>query len=433
MKSPFGFGLLAVMTTASLALAQGSGSGGDSTTTTSFQEMDMISMAPGEGITFDMGDEFMLNLRTLVQFSYTYASLDVKPGGVSPATGQNYNNFNVDRARTYLTGHLFDPSIEYQMSLEWTDGASATGSPLGDAIRPAGGSVLKDANVTWMFWENEDSELGLRAGQSKTGFGRQGTTWEGAYEFAYGRQVATRTFGALRTRGAWVGGNHMDGNLHWHAGVQNGDVAGGATGIAEYGEETANPDTELSYLFVVAYDTAEDLGGEWGTEGDMGHREEVDWGVGGAIFFGNNRAAGEDVESTSYNVNAVVKTQGFAAAGEYFDREDDPQVAGGVEEDADGYQVQVSYTTAPASTQYGFVLGYSAVDLEGSGGGVTYMTGTPLGGTAGTVQELSVGVDLYYHENSLKTTFAYVAQNVDPDGATDVDNNIIVIQMQIVF
>ena len=86
-----------------------------------------------------------------------------------------------------------------------------------------------------------------------------------------------------------------------------------------------------------------------------------------------------------------------------------------------------------ASTQYGFVLGYSAVDLEGSGGGVTYMTGTPLGGTAGTVQELSVGVDLYYHENSLKTTFAYVAQNVDPDGGTDVDNNIIVIQMQIVF
>ena len=160
----------------------------------------------------------------------------------------------------------------------------------------------------------------------------------------------------------------------------------------------------------------------------------VRWGVGGAIFYGNNRDVGNamDVESTAYNVNAVVKTQGFAAAGEYFDREDDPQ-AGGVEEDADGYQVQASYTTAPASTQYGFVLGYSAVDLEGSGGGVTYMTGTALGGTAGTVQELSVGVDLYYHENNLKTTFAYVAQNVDPDGGTDVDNNIIVIQVQIVF
>lgn len=407
MKSPFGFGLLAVMTTASLALAQGSGNGGDSTTTTSFQETS--SMAPGGGITFDMGDEFMLNLRNLVQFSHRYNGGD----------GPNNNTFNVDLARTYMTGHLFDPSIEYQLSLEWTNDGT--------------GSVVKDANVTWMFWGDEDSELGLRAGQSKTGFGRQGTAWEGALEFASGQQLATRTFGAARTRGAWVGGSHMDDQLSWHAGVQNGDVAGGAAGVAEFGEETANPDTELSVLAVVRYDTAADLGGEWGTEGDLGHRENVDWGVGLGYFMGNNQDVGGDVESTSYNVNAVVKTQGIAASGEYFGRGDDPDGAG-VEEDASGYQVQASYTTAPASTQYGFVLGYSQIELDGdAGGGVHYMTGTNLGGGSGEVSELSVGVDLYYHENSLKTTFAYVMQSVEPDAGADVDNDIFVIQMQIVF
>lgn len=430
MKSLFAHGALAVMTTASLALAQGSGNGNGEkpVESSSFQEMDMISMAPGEGITFDMGDEFMLNLRNLFQFSYNYAALDDDLKALNG--GQNANSFNVDRARTYLSGHVFEPSVQYLLSMEWTE-PGAGGSSI-DPVRINSTSSLKDGWVQWTFWENEDNAIGVRAGQSKTGFGRQGTSWEGGYELPQ-RQIATQTFASARTQGAWVGGNHVNDTVHWHAGIMNGDVAASASGIGEAGEETLNPDTELGYILAASWEPNGSMGGAWATEGDLEHTEEALWGVGAGLFFGNNRIGGTDVEATSWNINAVLKTQGIYVEGEYFGREDDPDAASN--QDSNGWQVEASYTTEPASTQYGFVVGVSQVQLDDVN---TTLTGGPpalLFGDSGDLFSVSVGFDLYYHAHNMKTEFAYVYLQVDPDtaGVSTQDNDLFLVQVQLVF
>lgn len=426
MKSALGLGLLAAITTVSMAQAQNgsaTGNGEKPTTTTeasSFQD-GLVTMAPGEGITFDAGDQFMLNLFNLFQFGWAYASLENQ---------ENVSSFELVRARTYMRGHAFDPSIYYVMSIEWNDlDSSGFDQP------------IKDAWVSWAFSESEGSTIGLRAGQSQTGFGRQGGLFEGGYELTgdngFGQQLATQTFAGLRSRGAWVDGHHEVGSaISWLAGLQNGDVANAATGVAEYGEDTSNVDNELNFVGAISYDTSDDMELFWGREGDLLHRENVDWGAGAGFFLGNEKLGTSDVESTSINLNAWLKTKGIAVSGEWFSREDDnDDVAGS--EDSDGWQIQASYTTAPASTQYGFVAGLSGIDLDGNGAGagnVTVLTGTPLGSTSGDVLELILGVNMYYHEHNMKTQLAYVYQDIDSDvAAGDASNDLIILEFQLIF
>jgi hypothetical protein len=404
MMNPFGLGLLAVMTTASLGLTQANDSGGESNTAEATSFLQGVSMAPGEGITFDGGDEFSLNLRNLLQLDYTYVEPDTTP------TGSN-SSFGVTRARTYLSGHLFDPTVTYLMSMEWTE-PGATTSP----------SPLKDAWIQWEFWGDEDNGVTLRTGQSKTMFGRQATNFEGYLELPM-RQLATNTFSTARSRGAWLGGRHINDTLHWNAGVQNGDVA--AANLLAI-EEAPNTDHRMSFVANVRWENV-DMGGEWASEGDLEHVEEVQFGFGGGFFFGNGLA---QTESTSYTLNGVLKTNGFYVNGEWFGRTDEP--VGAADQDSDGWQLEGSWTTAPNTTQYGFVLGVSQISLDQVN---TTLTATPLGAGTGEVLQVSVGVDMYYHAHNLKTEVAYVYQDVDFDAGmgADVKTDFFIVQVSLLF
>ncbi len=138
------------------------------------------------------------------------------------------------------------------------------------------------------------------------------------------------------------------------------------------------------------------------------------------------------MEATSYNLNAVLKTNGFYFNGEYFGREDEPQAAGLATEDSDGWQLEGSWTTAPASTQYSFVAGVSQITLDGPGTN-TSLTVTGLGSVPGDVLEFSVGVNMYYHAHAMKTEIAYVYQDVSPDATGDFSNNLFIVQLSLLF
>ena len=134
------------------------------------------------------------------------------------------------------------------------------------------------------------------------------------------------------------------------------------------------------------------------------------------------------MESTAINLNGVVKTMGLAVAGEWFTREDDPD--GGATQDSDGWQLQGSWTTAPASTQYSLVAGVSQITLDQAN---TVLSVTGLAGAPGDVMEISLGVNMYYHAHNMKTEVAYVYQDVDPDAGADTQNDIFIIQISLLF
>ena len=171
------------------------------------------------------------------------------------------------------------------------------------------------------------------------------------------------------------------------------------------------------------------MGGEWASEGDLENLDNLEWGVGGGVFLGNSRFGGMDVETTSVNLNGILKTKGFAVAGEWFTREDDINGAP-PKEDSDGWQLTGSWTTAPASTQYSIVAGVSQITQDQTN---TILTGSALGTGAGDLMEISLGVNMYYHAHNMKTEVAYVYQDVDPDAGGDTQNDIFIIQISLLF
>ena len=113
MKNPLGFAL-AVLATASFAFAGGDddkkGKDGEkSPKSDPTPAVQGWAGAPGKGLTYSSAN-FSLNLRNTVQVALNFASLDVLPDTL---------NFDVRRARTHLSGYIWDKDITYHLSNEW--------------------------------------------------------------------------------------------------------------------------------------------------------------------------------------------------------------------------------------------------------------------------------------------------------------------------
>lgn len=419
MTKTFGIGLLAVAATSSMAIA-GGGEGEKKSDNALFQS-GPVSMKAGSGITFDAGDEFKLNLKNQLQIQWAYVSVDM---------GQNVNTFDVRRARTKLSGHVFNKNIQFLLKNDWADGP-------GPAIS------LKDAWVLWNFVNNEDGVIGARFGQGKSYFGLEATGTSAALDFIE-RNQSTQSFTDVRSRGVWVHGSHSENQFRWMAGAQNSEVAGDAAGILENGEESFNVDNEVNYVANLSFDPNGDfMGGKTNEsfkQSDPDHTQELKGTIGAGVFIGNSRDVTNsfDVETVSWNFHTAWKTKGWFGLGEVFWRSDDPDVAGGVEEDSVGWAVGGSYTlpkSGDSELQWGFAVRVAMLNTDPSTGTTTaFMTGTPLGTSAGDVLELTAGVNAFYRGHNAKTQVNYVFQSIEPDAAVgDLDNHIIALQFTLVF
>lgn len=379
------------------------------------QDKDLkVTGAPGKGITFSAGEDFELNLLSFVQARYRFESLD-SDNPASNGGNADRSTFDIRRARTILSGWLYNKDITYKLQNEWTETTS-----------------IKDAWIQWMFWHRENNSIGMRMGQTKTYYGREATATGRKLDFV-DRSVATRFMANSRSRGLQGHGDHMDGKFRWTAGLFNSDTAAGSSNA---GEEASNPDNELNSVFSVRFDPNGSMGDESYSMGDLDYTETLMWSIGGGLQIGNHRAviggATRDVDGTDININAAMKYRGWHALADIYIRSDDPDVAGGTSTDSTGWSAGATYTMQARDgkpNQWGFGGRFSMLNLDDANQAV--LTLTPLGASEGEITELTVVVSNYYRKHNLKTQLSWTLQNVDPQGANSATNHIL--EMQVTF
>ncbi len=410
--------LLAVAVSTSLALAQdGQAAGG-------------WSAKPGSGLKYDGGDAFGMEIKNRLQVHWTYANIE---------DAADTNTFNVRRLRTTFAGHVFKKNILYQIMFDAVDsGATGDGN-------------IKQGWAQWNFVESDSAKIGLRAGQAKTMFGLESTMTSAGLWFVE-RSSTSRAFADSFSRGAWLNGAYAsDSNkpaLRWVLGAMNTDAAAGlGAGYVDRGEETANSDNELSYVFAANFDPLGDFfggkqtvesqrQGDWRTE-ETGLRGTL--GVGVALGNGKNTATpAEDIESTSLNLNTAWNVARFSIMGEYFMRTDDQQGATADKEKPSGWYTSLGYLlpkSGDSAMQWGLGVrvGMIETDEGATGSDVDFLTGVQgdFNATACDVTEASFVLNAFYHGHQCKTQFEYTYQDVDKDTGSDRTNHILRIGFQI--
>lgn len=442
MKNPLGFGLAALAATASFAVA-----GGDdekkkaaSNNNATLEKLGpqetradvKVSGGAGKGFTIAIGDDFSIKIANRMQFMWTYGAFENAP---------DVNTFAMRRARTSLSGHLYDKDITYFTLVEWlTNGTTATGA------RSAGSGNVLDAWLNWNFWKGEGEKndtIGLRVGAMKQRFGKEQTGTSGKLEFV-DRALASTVFSGNRGTGAMIHGSHVEQKLHWNFGVFNSDPAA-SSGVAESGENTLNTDNELSFVLGARFDPMGDMGAEGYEQGDLRVGEDRNKflaSIGAGVAIGNHRvnaATSSDIESMAFNINGSVKTNGFHALAEIFIRNDDRQASTGVtsaDTDATGFQIAGSYTLEPSEqgkAQWAFGARYSMIDLDANQIGLTGGTAGAIATSGGKITDIEAMVTSYYRGHNLKTHLGLRRQTIDPDNGSKIDNDFIEVLFQWVF
>jgi hypothetical protein len=422
MSKSITYGLLAFAVSSSLSLAQDKVVAQDKPATG-------WSAKPGSGLTFDGGDAFGLKWSNRLQIHWTYANNEDNPDS---------NSFNIRRARTNLTGHVFHRNVNFALILDGTDSGAA------------GDGNIKQAWASYAFLRNDDAALALRVGQAKTMFGLE-ATWSSAGLWFVERSSASRAFADSYSRGAWLLGHMMkERPIRFSVGAMNTDVAAGlGAAYTDRGEETANSDNELSYVFAANWDLLGDFHdgkpttesrrqGDWRTD-DQSLRGTV--GAGFALGNGKDTATGADIESTSINLNTAWTVAQWNLLGEFFMRGDDPQTPAATdEEEPTGFAVSAGYLfdrSGDSSIQWGLGVRYNFIETDDgtTGSGVDYLTGAQggLGGTEGEVSEISAVVNAFYHGHMCKTQLEWTLQDTEPTGGSGLTNHIIRIGFQIEF
>ena len=404
--------LLALSLTTSLALA-----GGDEKKPNPYQTGG-LSWKPGQGITLADADEFGMRMFGQIQVQYAFTNNE---------NAADTSNFLVRRARIAWGGHVFSKDIQYLLRLEATDdGTGANGA-------------VKDAWVHWSFSKSDDSAVAVRVGQAKAFHGLESTAPAVGLFFVEKASTA-RAFSDVRSRGAWLHGSHDKNSLRWVLGTQNGDIANGATGITERGEEASNADNELTYVASGWFDPFGDMTGGKGFEswrqGDLGDIQELKASIGAGAMFSNNRSAAvanTDIETMQWNVNtAWAFGGGFTAMGEVYLRSDDPQNANPTE-DSLGWYALGTWTAKKSDgseLQWGFGLRVNSIETDDTN---TFMTFAGLGTAPGDVMEISAVANAFHHGHACKTQFEYTLQEVNPDTGVDSTNHIVRVQFQLLF
>lgn len=386
------------------------------------------SMKPGTGLKYDGGDAFGFTWTNRLQVHFTYANNE---------DADDVDNFNIRRMRSKLAGHIYSKNILYNLEIDAVDSGSA------------GDGAIKEGWAQWNLCNCDSGVIGLRVGQGKTQFGLEATGSSGGLFFVE-RSSASRAFADMYSRGAWLNGVLADHRLRWTAGAMNTDVAPGVgTGIVDRGEEGANTDNEPSYAFTLQFDPLGDFFGGKQTresfrQGDWRSEDNAFKGtIGAGLALGNSLSStalgGTDVDSTSINLNTAWSVNRFQVLGEYFMRTDDQQdVTPSNEEESMGWAVSAMYLlpkSGDSPIQWGVGVRVNEIETDDDNDGtVDFLTGGQgILADLGTVREISVVLDAFYHGHNCKTQIEYTHQDIDLDGgsASDRTNHLVRIGFQI--
>lgn len=402
MKNPLGFSL-ALLATASFAMAHGDDdkkkNGNKPGTTPAPQNW---SGAAGKGLSYS-SDAFGLNLRTGVQFGLNFNNMDMAPDTLS---------FNVGRARTHLSGHIWNKNITYHLSNEWTETRS-----------------IKEAFLDWMF----KPDMGVTVGQMKTRFGNEWASRYDELEFTK-RGIATTAFSGSRSRGAMF--HHDVNQFGWSVTAHNNDNS--AASITA-GEEGANTDNKLNWNFEAHWSNNANGPAMGSAQGDLAASGNQGMAAGIAYNVGNEQVGGTDVDVTSANLFARFDTgSGMSFAGEYFMREEG--YIAGPDGEATGFQISGSWV-APAGgngPRWGAGLRYAMISLDNTVPALLTGAGGGFAGAAADAElsEIELVLNMFYHEHAMKTQFGITLQNVDGTpavGGSDRDNILFSILTTVVF
>jgi hypothetical protein len=412
MKNPLGFGV-AILATATLAFAGGDdekkGKGDKKSPKKTEPTAQSWSGAAGKGLTYS-SDMFSLNLRTGVQVALDFAANDLAPDTM---------NFNVRRARTHLSGHIWNKDVTYHLSNEWT----ADGTP----------SSLKELSVDWMFHRTQSYDLGVEVGQMKTRFGNEWASRYDELEFV-DRGLATRTFTGARSRGAMLHGDMTSQNLGWSLTGHNTDNAAAAINSGEEGDPRGgapdNSDNKVNWNIEAHWSNSPTAPKMGGAQGDLPAAGGVGMLFGVAYNIGSAVAGGADVDVNSLNVFGRVDTgSGLSFNAEYFMREEDP--TGGTASDSAGYQVSGSWV-APAAgggNRFGAGLRYAFVELDSNNPTTLLAAGLPPGAES---TEIEFAINMFHHDHAMKSQLGVTLQEIAVPGAS-VDNILVSLQTTVVF
>lgn len=363
----------------------------------------VITMRPGEGITFDGGDAFRLTFKNRIQTRWEATVEEDAP---------DEQGFRLRRVRTGFAGHVFRPEVLYLLQFQWID----TDTP------------VKDAWAQWNFVHEADDTVGLRTGQSDTYYGLEGTGTSSGLFFLE-RSDATKFFSDSRGRGAWLHGLHADRTVRWTLGATNRGVASRIDGS----EEADNTDNELVWTASANIDPLGDyVGGgkslESLVQGDLADTADLRTTLGAAFAHdGQERdvfGIGSPTTSDQATLNAMAKWRGFWLAGEGFWRSDEAE--DGRSFSHHGFWAALGYTLPRAddgATQWGLGARWSTRDPDAEVQGA---------GTSGTkfdaIRELSFSLNAFHRGHPLKTQLGVVHTT---DDTTDTESLGIVLQLQV--
>ncbi len=192
------------------AMAQSNADALNNDADTARSEVDGVQRGGGEGTTLSKKglhfstDGFELHMANQVQFRMTY--YNEVGNGSNGSNGRDYINFRIRRAKTALSGHIFDKKFQYKVVLGWT---------------PHGGQPLEVAEFSYTAVEQY---LTVNAGLNKTHFNWEESTSSKNLNFVE-RSYANEIFNQGYATGVGISGRFENWVLY-NIGVYNGVLAG---------------------------------------------------------------------------------------------------------------------------------------------------------------------------------------------------------------
>lgn len=336
---------------------------------------------PQDGVTFQINAQ--------LQTRYTFTDKDNKP---------NTSSFEMKRARIIVKGSALHEEFEYLLQTDFVGAKDDAGVKTPN---------LRDAYIKW----NTCDAGYVKMGQYKVGISRQYNSSSSKLQFA-DRSAASEYFDLGRQDGLSVGFTPAAGTT-LTASIFNGESKG--EGVNAPGLDTKHTGAlTLRSDILGKMDAAE--------EGDINQTSELALNLGVAYAFSqyeSGDAAVGDVDANILSVDANVKNDGLSVHGEFFVRDEDPDLGDG--NTPLGFYVQAGYFLTPKQLE--LAARYSMVDCD---------SGKAGGDCSGVdnLDQATVGLNYYFSGHNLKAQLNYDFMRKEGlDGAEDNDTNKIMLQV----
>lgn len=381
-----------------------------------------IEAALGEGVRFDAGDRFSLQLRARMQLQGGF-SLPSAHAVDSGADADVTTSFMARRVRLVLAGHALTPKLRYyvQLGFSYRDMES-------DRL-----VAVRDAYMTWQ----PHRDIGVRWGQMKVPFGLQRVVSSSALQMV-DRSVVTGEFNLDRDVGLYLLSEDLfglGGKLMYQAGVFGGRGRNRFDGADEAlfaARIQVNPFGRFDHL----------------SEADFSRSTSprLSIGLSAAHHFNGVRTRSThgntysfaNFDTTNLGADVHFKLRGFTLMGEFFYRNTERPNASQVDP-TDPAVTLVEYARRGigwyAQTGYMFPRMIEVTarygDIRSNVDSVAGLTATSAGGAMGSEREIGGGLNYYLAEHALKVQLDYF-RIWDPNDASD-DRHQVRLQTQLYF